>query len=283
MITQGFKVYEVVAGGGTDSIDLTIPYDTYYIKTSGAVTLTSSYTIQAGAGTPIEGMKTQIKYRGNLDFDGNNFTVFGVSVPNEWQDKQWTADIYYNGSSWEVNLHIDFEETGGIDGDKLIDGTVTDGKIIGVDGSKITSGTITANKFDSSVSVVKYAQITISSVDILNSNSAPVDLISGVPGKIIYPIAATAFIVGGSINYTTNTDIQLISSGGSTEPIFELAGFLATPVGDNPVFALPLITPTPGAGVKQLLTNNGIQFKTKTGNPAAGDRTVRITLFYVEY
>lgn len=97
----------LTAGGGTVNLVSTDYVDLYRLSTSGAVTLTSNYTIQA-SGTLSEGMEYIFHYTANLDFDGNSLTIMGVAVPAALQAVSLQIRAYYNGSAWEVTMATDF-------------------------------------------------------------------------------------------------------------------------------------------------------------------------------
>jgi len=74
----GRKDVALTAGGGT--LNLTPGTDEKYIRiTGGAVTLTSSWTIQ-GAGTPKEGDTFIVYVDQQITLDGNNVTIFGIPL-----------------------------------------------------------------------------------------------------------------------------------------------------------------------------------------------------------
>jgi hypothetical protein len=77
----GDTVIALTAGGGT--INLEPGVATKYIKISGSpVTLSSSWTIQ-GTGTPIDGDEFVVYFDQEVTLNGNNVTVFGISLTSE--------------------------------------------------------------------------------------------------------------------------------------------------------------------------------------------------------
>lgn len=277
-----YKTFTLVAPGGTDNIVLSEGYEAYYL-TSTTIILSSNYTL-AASGTPVTGMNTKIYYRGDVTLGGNSITIFGATMPAEFADKQWTADLYYNGSAWEVNFKLDFEETGAINGDRIADGTIASAKLIELDGTKLTASTVPAGVIDeTSMWAIRYAEITIPNASVLNSNTTPYQLLAAQAGVTYGIVWASILVSGHSAPYATNTTIQILSGigAGTVEPICEL-DCLGTPAGTNPRFQLPFITPTTGATVYHLVQNQDIVFKTKTGDPTAGDGDLKITLAYIE-
>lgn len=118
-----YKELEITAGGGSHNVDLSLPYSVYYIYTSGSVTLTSSWTI-SDSGTPQKGMEIHIRWRANVDLNGNSVTIFGWTLPSELSDKNFSIILYYNGSSWETDVQMDYEEDGTITNSHLASGSI---------------------------------------------------------------------------------------------------------------------------------------------------------------
>ena len=75
---QSIEDVEIQAGTGAVALSVDDYVDTYRLFTSGAVTLTSSVTIDE-SGTAQLGMEYLFYYQADLDYDGNTFTFFGLS------------------------------------------------------------------------------------------------------------------------------------------------------------------------------------------------------------
>lgn len=101
----------LTAGGGTENLPMTSQATLYII--TGTATLTSNWTIQP-SGTAILGAEYRFRYQANIDLDGNDITIFGVTLPTNLADKTHEISCYYNGSAWEVNFQIDVDEDGSI-------------------------------------------------------------------------------------------------------------------------------------------------------------------------
>ena len=101
----------LTAGGGTVSLPTTSPLDLYII--TGTATLTSNWTIQP-TGTAVLGTEYRFRYEATIDLDGNDITVFGVTLPINLQDKTHEISTYFNGVSWEVNFLVDVNEPGSV-------------------------------------------------------------------------------------------------------------------------------------------------------------------------
>lgn len=174
-------------GTGTEipALNITDNYNVYYIF--GTATAIGNYAI-VPTGTPFAGLLFHFKYKATLDIttNGTTFSLFGTTITQTQLLKNWEAECYYDGTSWEVVLSMDFSEPGiissanlgtvitgtnlansSIDGCtklqnlsvctakiaddaittvKILDANVTDAKITDVNGSKVINNTITNAK-----------------------------------------------------------------------------------------------------------------------------------------
>jgi hypothetical protein len=108
MKSQLVEAIQLTSGGGTVTIDIDSFVDTYRVYTSGAVTLTSNYTIE-GSKTPSYATVIKLRYEANLNFDGNTVTIFGATMPEDLENINCEITAYYNGTSWIVTILPDFE------------------------------------------------------------------------------------------------------------------------------------------------------------------------------
>ncbi len=174
----------LTAGGGTINFSVDDYVDIYRLYSSGAVTLTSNYTIQA-SGTPAKGMEYTFRYEANLDFNGNTLTIFGATVPTDLEAINSTITATYDGSAWVVRILPDFETvpfissafletdsvtatqiaTGAVDTDELAAGAVTTAKIDAnaVTNSELGAGSVTATELGALA--VTTAKINTAAVD----------------------------------------------------------------------------------------------------------------------
>ena len=174
-------------GTGTEipALNISDTYNVYYIF--GTATAIGNYAI-VPTGTPFAGLLFHFKYKATLDIttNGTTFSLFGTTITQTQLLKNWEAECYYDGTSWEVVLSMDFSEPGiissanlgtvitgtnltnsSIDGCtklqnlsvctakiaddaittvKILDANVTDAKITDVNGSKVINNTITNAK-----------------------------------------------------------------------------------------------------------------------------------------
>lgn len=122
-------------GTGTEipALNTSDNYNVYHIY--GTTIAIGNYAI-VPTGTLSPGLLYHFKYRGILDIttNGTTFSLFGTSITAEQLLKDWEADCYYDGTSWEVVLKMDFSEAGIISSSNL--------------GSAITGANISNNSID---------------------------------------------------------------------------------------------------------------------------------------
>jgi len=122
-------------GTGTEipALNTSDNYNVYHIY--GTAIAIGNYAI-VPTGTLSPGLLYHFKYRGLLDIttNGTTFSLFGTSITAEQLLKDWEADCYYDGTSWEVVLKMDFSEANIISSSNL--------------GSAITGANISNNSID---------------------------------------------------------------------------------------------------------------------------------------
>ena len=163
-----------LTGAGTEipTLNVTDPYTSYLI--TGSVTAIGNYTI-VPTGTPQLGTTFLFTFNGILDIttNGTTFSLFGVNITQAQLSKSWEASCYYNGSSWDVDLKMDFAQTGIISTDNLTDLSVTTGKLanLAVTSTKIAADAVTTVKvLDSNITTPKIADDAITTIKILDNN-----------------------------------------------------------------------------------------------------------------
>lgn len=121
------------------------------------------------------------------------------------------------------------------------------------------------------------ATVTLSAAQILLLNTIPVPVVAAPAiGFFIEAVAATCQYTFVSAAYTTNLDLAIVTSG-ETTPQLRAASVLNASV--NKIFKL---TPnTVGlAAQTQIRPGFGLDVYVPTGNPAAGDGTIKINVVY---
>jgi hypothetical protein len=124
-------------------------------------------------------------------------------------------------------------------------------------------------------SIVNILKKTITSAQILNSNSVPVTLIPAPgAGKVIFVQSAIFKYVYGSSVYTTNTTTN-IRLGAFT---LWTSGTAIQGGTDYVNFVNMIPTSTVGSSLPE---NQPILFNTSTGNPTGGDGTIDLYITYI--
>ncbi len=118
------------------------------------------------------------------------------------------------------------------------------------------------------------ASLTIASADVLQLNSTPLTIVpaQGV-GTAIEVISASAKLTFGTVQYTTNTVLQLFTTGGNDAQVDWISTFLTSTVN------------TIGRAVNiydksNLIENAALTVTVETGNPTAGDSDIEIFVYY---
>jgi hypothetical protein len=119
---------------------------------------------------------------------------------------------------------------------------------------------------------VQTVKVSISSAEILNSFTTPIELIAAPgAGKMIQVLSFACNFTYNGITYATNTTAQLLQ-GSTLVRTFNL-NFAAS----GQIYAAPSAPPLL---VSSSLENENISFSTQTGNPTAGDGTFDIHITY---
>ena len=163
-----------LTGAGTEipTLNVTDPYTSYLI--TGSATAIGNYAI-VPTGTPQLGTTFLFTFNGILDITTNSktFSLFGVNITQAQLAKSWEASCYYNGSSWDVDLKMDFAQSGIISSDNLTDLSVTTIKLanLAVTSTKIAADAVTTVKvLDSNITTPKIADDAVTTIKILDNN-----------------------------------------------------------------------------------------------------------------
>jgi hypothetical protein len=118
---------------------------------------------------------------------------------------------------------------------------------------------------------VKPVKVTLSSAQILNSNTTPIELIPA-PGanKVIVPLSIFISANYNTTQYTTNTSGRIILNDKVVSDLdisFAASGQYVTSIVVENDLVYDLI-------------NQPLEFDTQTGNPTAGDGTLDIYITY---
>lgn len=120
-------------------------------------------------------------------------------------------------------------------------------------------------------------EVNISSALLLASNTTPITIIT-TPGasKAIDIISASASITFNSAAYGTNTTLELITNT-ATQPQMNCASVLNATVSRTLKFNE--VAPT-GATDTQVISNQAVKLRTASGNPIAGNSSVKLYISY---
>jgi hypothetical protein len=136
---------------------------------------------------------------------------------------------------------------------------------------------INGNSFIGSLVPIKYATYSLTDSEIKNSFTTPITIITGATGIAYIPTMVVWETNFNTISYTTNTNV-IIKAAGADDPIIQQNGLLA--------FTYSGIAVSQGLAVgsyqTQAVRGADIQFSTLTGNPATGNGTILLTLYYIE-
>lgn len=79
-------------------------------RLSGTVTLVSDYELTP-SGTATVNQRVIFYNEAAINLDGNNFVIFGETVPTTLPSKFFVAECVYNGSSWKVTIEASLSGT----------------------------------------------------------------------------------------------------------------------------------------------------------------------------
>jgi len=211
-------------GTGTEipALNVIDTYDLYLIK--GSAIAIGNYAL-VPVGTPVTGLTYKFQYTGNLDITTNTktFSLFGYNLTQTQLSKGWEADCYYNGTSWEVTLKLDFSESAIIENFQLGNQIIQSSNLAtnAINTSNITNGSITLNKLATdSVDSSKIVDGAIQTIDLgndcvttakildLNVTTNKINDLSVTTNKLNNQAVTTAKIANSAI---TNTQLANLS------------------------------------------------------------------------
>jgi len=245
MATRTITLNILLNGTGTEipSLLTTDPYELYLIQ--GTAIAIGNYAI-VPTGTPSLGLTYKFKYKASLDITTNSktFSLFGTSITQEQLNKNWSAECYYNGTSWDIILDMDFSEAGIISSNNLqaniinstalANGSVTTPKLanLAVTDAKLASDAVTTSKIlDANVTTAKIADDAITTVKVLDANitTSKINDLAVTTNKINTGAVTNAKVASNAIdtaNIITNavTNSKLALGTPSSVKIVDAAG-----------------------------------------------------------
>jgi len=142
-----------------------------------------------------------------------------------------------------------------------------------------TNNTTVATTAYADANQIFSATVSMSSAQIKALFTTPIQIVANPgSGKYIEVISATSEMTFATAAYTTNTTLQIISSGSNVAQLEDPVALLST-VSRNSRFVettIGLLATTE----TQTLSNVSLVVKAKTGNPGVGAGTAKIKLFY---
>lgn len=245
MATRTITLNILINGTGTEipSLLTTDPYELYLIQ--GTAIAIGNYAL-VPTGTPSLGLTYKFKYKATLDITTNSktFSLFGTNITQEQLNKNWSAECYYNGTSWDIILDMDFSESGIISSNNLqaniinslnlANGSVTTPKLanLAVTDAKLASDAVTTSKIlDANVTTAKIADDAITTVKVLDANitTSKINDLAVTTNKINTGAVTNAKVASNAIdtaNIITNavTNSKLALGTPSSVKIVDAAG-----------------------------------------------------------
>lgn len=154
--------------GGTITYNSLDYVNTYVL--SGTAVLGGDWTITSSAGD-VRGTTYNIRYVAAITLGAFNISIFGVSLNVSQALKQATISVYYDGSSYQVDILPDFQDSQIVTTNNIVNNAVTTIKLDQTGGSQaVTTATIR----DLNVTTGKIAAnaITTAKLDVTGGSEA---------------------------------------------------------------------------------------------------------------
>ena len=228
MATRTITLNILLNGTGTEipSLLTTDPYELYLIQ--GSTIAIGNYAL-VPTGTPSLGLTYKFKYKATLDITTNSktFSLFGTNITQEQLNKNWSAECYYNGTSWDIILDMDFSEAGIISSTNLqsniintlnlANGSVTTPKLanLAVTDAKLASDAVTTSKIlDANVTTAKIADDAVTTVKVLDSNitTAKINDLAVTTNKLAATSVTNAKVANDAIDTANIIDNAVTNS-----------------------------------------------------------------------
>jgi hypothetical protein len=153
----------------------------------------------------------------------------------------------------------------------------TDFGVLQRNGTSLTTGLLTADNFDTGTPLMQLSVTSLSSAQILASFTTPIQILAAAPNYyIIHKIVAIASY-GGS-TYTTNLDAA-IKFNTAADDLYTATGLWGYTGGG----AYSFFEYIPVSSSLQTPKSSALFIRTLTGNPAAGNGTAQILVYYTAY
>ncbi len=119
------KDFHMIAGGNTFNIDLSLPYDLYFMYATGSIVLVGDINVNI-IGTPVEGSAFTIWYNAGVTTAGTyHIMIDGSPLPDNQLDSTMVIRMYYDGTQWQENATVTaWTGSQNIDGQWIIDNSI---------------------------------------------------------------------------------------------------------------------------------------------------------------
>lgn len=288
---QGVTSVNVPTGG---TLTLTAGVSTQYQRLVGSpTTLITNYQVTAGTSGVKPGSSFNVEVAGGVTTGSNTFTVFGVSISSQQAlNGGVTVNAYFDGVVWratQTSKPITAADLGSQAALSVVANSTSgpaspsplafalDGDVLVRAGSALIAQKLSTSNFDTSTFPLKYVSYNLSSPEILDSFTTPVTILAGVLGVIHVPVCVVWETTYGSTPYATHTNAAISATGGSAQAIQQNGLLAFTTSGFALTQALQV-----GSYQTQIVKGAALRFNTPTGNPTAGDGTIKIHLFYID-
>jgi hypothetical protein len=273
----GVTTITVPNTGGTLIINPGVDKRTYLLQ--GSTTLTSNYTVDGNTLGVSDGSAVRVVLGGGITIGVNTVTIFGESI-SSYDCLIGGAEVYaeFNAATSTyvatyVNRNIPLAKllTTGL-------GSGDDGKLVTYDfaTNEFVASFLTAANLPSTFKGINITTTTISSGQLLTSNTTPIVLLpaSGSTSTVEVPIMFVVRYVYGTSTYATNLDGVFEYTGPTVSNQYAsktgMLGFVAN--------GIDVVYPDNyNSSVETLLTPNyTFVYRTGVGNPTAGDSSIVI-------
>lgn len=273
----GVTTITVPNTGGTLIINPGVDKRTYLLQ--GSTTLTSNYTVDGNTLGVSDGSAVRVVLGGGITIGANTVTIFGESI-SSYDCLIGGAEVYaeFNAATSTyvatyVNRNIPLAKllTTGL-------GSGDDGKLVTYDfaTNEFVASFLTAANLPSTFKGINITTTTISSGQLLTSNTTPIVLLpaSGSTSTVEVPIMFVVRYVYGTSTYATNLDGVFEYTGPTVSNQYAsktgMLGFVAN--------GIDVVYPDNyNSSVETLLTPNyTFVYRTGVGNPTAGDSSIVI-------
>jgi hypothetical protein len=275
--TFGVTTITVPAGGGTLTIVPGADNRTYVLQ--GTTTLTSSYTVNGSTVGVTNGSAVRVVVAGGITTGSNTVTIFGKTI-SKYDCITGGVEVFaeFNATtssyvSTYVNKPVplgNLDTAGYVVGDN--------GKLVSYDSAtnSFVASFLSASNLPSTFKGVNITTTTISSGQLLTSNTTPITLLpaSGSSSIVEVPLLFVVRYVYGSTTYAANLDgIFEYSAVGITNKYAGKTGMLGfTSSGVDVVYPTNY-----NSSVERLLAANfPLVYRTGVGNPTTGNSSIVI-------